>query len=253
MRAPARFALAVLAGVAVLAATPGATGAAPAAGDAGRGRRLFETGCTTCHGLDGRGSGLGPPLVGVGAAAADFYLSTGRMPLDQPRAQADRKPPAYTAEQIRDLVAYIAESGGPPMPDVDPRRGDLAVGMQLYTANCAACHNSAASGGALGQARFAPALRRSTPLETAEAIRIGPGSMPVFGPDALTDEQVDSIVRYLVELRGLDDRGGAPLGRLGPVPEGMVAWLAGLFPMLAFALWIGTREPAASAAQDDQR
>ncbi|MGH9012125.1 MAG: cytochrome bc1 complex diheme cytochrome c subunit, partial [Acidimicrobiia bacterium] len=229
------------------------TDAAPVAGDAGRGRRLYETGCTTCHGLDGRGTDLGPPLVGVGAAAADFYLSTGRMPLDQPRTQADRKPPAYTAEQIRDLVAYVSESGGPPIPDVHPDRGDLAVGMQLYTANCAACHNSAASGGALGQAQFAPGLRRSTPLQIAEAIRIGPGSMPVFGPDALTDDQVDSIVRYLVELRRLDDRGGAPLGRLGPVPEGMVAWLAGLFPMLAAALWIGTREPAESAAQDAPR
>jgi ubiquinol-cytochrome c reductase cytochrome c subunit len=252
VNAPALFRLVVLAGVAVLA-TPGTTDAAADAGDPGRGRRLYETGCTTCHGLDGRGTDLGPPLIGVGAAAADFYLSTGRMPLDQPRSQADRKPPAYTTEQIRDLVAYIGESGGPPIPDVDPGRGDLAVGMQLYTANCAACHNSAASGCALGQARFAPALRRATPLEIAEAIRIGPGSMPVFGPDALNDEQVDAIVRYLVELRGLDDRGGAPLGRLGPVPEGMVAWLAGLFPMLAFALWIGTREPAGSAAQDDHR
>ena len=250
MKVPALLGLAMLAGVAVVAATPGATDAAPATGDAGRGRRLYETGCTTCHGLEGRGTDLGPPLVGVGAAAADFYLSTGRMPLDQPRTQAERKPPAYTTEQIRDLVAYIGASGGPPIPDIHPDRGDLAVGMQLYTANCAACHNSAASGGALGQAQFAPALRRSTPLEIAEAIRIGPGSMPVFGPDAVTDEQVDSIVRYLVELRGLDDRGGAPLGRLGPVPEGLVAWLAGLFPMLAVALWIGTREPAGSAAQD---
>jgi ubiquinol-cytochrome c reductase cytochrome c subunit len=242
VKTPALFGLAVLAGVAVLAATPGATDAAPAGGDAGRGRRIYETGCTTCHGLEGRGTDLGPPLIGVGAAAADFYLSTGRMPLDQPRTQAERKPPAYTTEQIRDLVAYVGASGGPPIPDVDPDRGDLAVGMQLYTANCAACHNSAGSGGALGQAVFAPGVRQADPVQIAEAIRVGPGDMPVFGPDTLDGHEVDSVVRYLLHLRQAGDRGGAPLGRLGPVPEGMVAWVAGLGPMLLAAFWIGTRQ-----------
>lgn len=225
---------------------------APAADDSERrsaGQRLYETGCSTCHGLDGRGTELGPSLIGVGAAAADFYLSTGRMPLDEPGAQAERKPPAYTPEEIRDIVAYVSQwGGGPAVPAIHPERGDLAIGFQLYTSNCAGCHNSAASGGALGQAVFAPGLRASTPLQTAEAIRIGPGAMPVFGSETLDDHQVDSILRYLDELRRQDDRGGAPLGRLGPVPEGLVAWLAGLLPMLAVALVIGTREPAEQAA-----
>jgi ubiquinol-cytochrome c reductase cytochrome c subunit len=221
---------------------PGA-GLHPSAGDPAAGRRLFETGCSSCHGLEGQGTRLGPPLVGVGAAAADFYLSTGRMPLDEPRSQAERKPPAYSRQEIADLTAYVASLGeGPAIPAVDPGAGDLALGSQTYTVNCAACHNSAGSGGALGQAVFAPGVRQATAVQIAEAVRVGPGAMPVFGPDTLDDHQVDSIVRYLLYLRHAGDRGGAPLGRLGPVPEGLVAWLVGLGPMLAAAFWIGTRQ-----------
>ena len=215
----------------------------PAEAQSADGRVLYETGCSSCHGLEGQGTRYGPPLVGVGAAGADFYLSTGRMPLDEPRAQAVRKPPAYTPDQIRQLTAYLGGfGGGPEIPVVRPAAGDLALGNQLYTANCAACHNSAGSGGALGQAVFAPGVRQATPVQIAEAIRIGPGAMPVFGPDTLDDHEVDSVVRYLEYLRQADDRGGAPLGRLGPVPEGMVAWVVGLGPMLLAAFWIGTRQ-----------
>ncbi|MGH9040239.1 MAG: cytochrome bc1 complex diheme cytochrome c subunit [Acidimicrobiia bacterium] len=229
--------------VAVVVVLAGAPDPAGAAGDPERGRRLYETGCTSCHGVEGRGSRLGPALAGVGAAAADFYLSTGRMPLDDPRAEAVRKPPAYSPAEIADLTAYVASLGdGPPIPAVNPGAGDLALGGQLYTANCAACHNSAGSGGALGQAVFAPGLRQSTHLQIAEAIRIGPGAMPVFGSDTLDDHDVDSVLRYLLHLQQADDRGGAPLGRLGPVPEGLVAWVAGLGPMLLAAFWIGTRQ-----------
>lgn len=231
----------VLAGAAVLLLVLG--GGAGAAGDPTAGRRLYETGCSSCHGLEAEGTRLGPPLIGVGAAGADFYLTTGRMPLDEPRTVAERKPPAYSPAEIADLTAYLASLGnGPPIPAVDPDAGDLPLGGQTYTANCASCHNSAGSGGALGQAVFAPGVRQATALQIAEAIRIGPGDMPVFGPDTIDDHGVDSVVRYLLYLRHADDRGGAPLGRLGPVPEGLAAWLVGLGPMLLAAFWIGTRQ-----------
>lgn len=223
-------------------APAGGSSATPA-GDPVVGRDLYETGCSTCHGLSGEGTPLGPPLRNVGAAAADFYLSTGRMPLDEPRLQSERKRRRYGEAEIRHLVAYVASFGdGPAVPDVRPELGDLPLGNQLYTANCAACHNSAGSGGALGQAVFAPGLRQSSNLQIAEAIRVGPGAMPVFGPDTLDDHQVDSIVRYIRFLDRAGVRGGAPLGRVGPVPEGLVAWLAGLGLMVAVTLWIGTRD-----------
>lgn len=223
--------------------TAGTTGGGQARpDDVEQGRRLYLTGCSSCHGLAGEGTRQGPSLRGVGAASAHFYLSTGRMPLDQPRGQAQRKPPAYDPQQIRQLTAFVASlEGGPDIPRIDHRKGDLAEGSQLYAANCAACHNSQGSGGALGSDNFAPPLTSATPVQVAEAIRIGPGAMPRFGPTTLDDHQVASIVRYVERLKDPADRGGAPLGRVGPVPEGVVAWLVGLGAMLLATFWIGTR------------
>jgi ubiquinol-cytochrome c reductase cytochrome c subunit len=206
------------------------------------GRNLFVTGCSSCHGLDGKGTLRGPDLTHAGAAGADFYLSTGRMPLADPGDQPERKRPAYTRPEIDRLVAYVASLGvGPPIPVVS-HRGDLAEGDELYTQNCAACHSSAGAGGALGGSIDAPPLWHATDTQIAEALRIGPGAMPVFGPETLDDGQVASIVRYVSYLRNPDDRGGEPLGHVGPVPEGFVAWIIGLGTMLAVAYWIGTRD-----------
>ncbi len=213
----------------------------PAEVDAGR--ALFEVSCTTCHGPEGRGTAQGPSLVGVGAASADFYLSTGRMPLDRPRIQAERKRPAFPPSEIALLTAYVASlDGGPPVPDVDPAAGDLPEGYQLFADNCASCHSSAGAGGALGHAVYAPPLNRASDLEVAEAIRIGPGAMPTFGEDTFDAHEVDSIVRYVQYLRDPRDEGGVDLGHLGPLSEGLVAWAVGLLGVLLAARWIGTRD-----------
>jgi ubiquinol-cytochrome c reductase cytochrome c subunit len=213
-------------------------------GEARAGRELFQVACSTCHGLEGQGAGeRGPSLVGVGAAAADFYLSTGRMPLDRPDVQAERKRPAFSPRQIRQLVAYVASLGpGPPVPPVDPRAGDLVQGNQLYANNCASCHSSAGAGGALGHAVYAPRLDEATPTQVAEAIRIGPGAMPAFGTDQLEDHELESIVRYVEYLKEPEDPGGAGLGHLGPIPEGFVAWVVGLGLMVVAIRWMGTRD-----------
>jgi len=222
----------------------GAPSATPSPAEVEGGRQLFLVACTTCHGAGGEGvADRGPSLVGAGAASADFYLSTGRMPLDRPRAEAERKRVAYSKAQIRLLVAYVSSLGqGPAVPTIRPGSGDLADGNRLYANNCAPCHSSAAAGGALGHAVYAPALNRATPTQVAEAIRVGPGAMPIFSPDSLDDEQVASVVRYVGYLREPDDRGGLGLGHLGPIPEGFVAWVAGLGAMLVAVRWIGTKD-----------
>ncbi len=115
-----------------------------------RRRALYLRGCASCHGAAGEGTSQGPDLVGVGAAAADFQLSTGRMPNTAPDRQSVTKPSPYTRKQIDDLVAYVASLGpGPPIPDVITPPGDLQEGAQLYLQNCAACHSAAGNGGAL--------------------------------------------------------------------------------------------------------
>lgn len=215
----------------------------PTASEVRNGRELYQVACSSCHGLEGEGTPLGPTLVGVGAASADFYLTTGRMPLDIPGQQAQRKKPAYTPLQIRQLVAYVASLGpGPPIPEVDWERGDLALGNVLYANNCAPCHSSQGAGGALGHSTYAPPLRPSTPTQVAQAVRIGPGAMPRFGPETFDDHQLAAIVRYVNYLKNPEDRGGHPLGRLGPIPEGFVAWTVGLGLLLVACRWIGTRD-----------
>ena len=203
------------------------------------GEQLYLTGCVSCHGVGGVGTVNGPNITLSGAAAADFYLRTGRMPLAGPTVQAPQKPVAYDDLQIRQLVAYVASLGvGPPIPDVRPEDGDQAEGSALFLANCAACHNASGIGGALSYGNRAPSLLSVEPTQIGEAMRVGPGQMPVFGPDTISDEQLDSIVRYVQYLQEPENPGGLRLGSAGPVPEGFVAWLAGLGVLLLFVRWI---------------
>ncbi len=85
-----------------------------------------------------------------------------------------------------------------------------------------------------------PGIEEATALEIAEATHIGPGTMPVFGPSVISDEDLASLVRYTLCLKNPRDVGGAPLGHVGPVMEGLVGWLVGLGMLLIFIRWIGT-------------
>jgi ubiquinol-cytochrome c reductase cytochrome c subunit len=191
-----------------------------------QGRGLFELHCVSCHGVDAQGD-VGPSLTGVGAAMADFQLRTGRMPMSDYRTQAVRKPSPFTDEQIQALVAYVASLGeGTPIPTVNAAAGDISNGGSIFRTNCAGCHGSAGRGEALSYGRIAPDLYQATPLEVAEAVRVGPSQMPVFAQ--LSDQEVDDVVAYVGSLQSDANPGGLSLGRIGPVPEGLVAWLVGL-------------------------
>jgi ubiquinol-cytochrome c reductase cytochrome c subunit len=211
------------------------------------GAQLFAEGCASCHGSAGQGGtqAQAPSLVGVGAAAADFQLTTGRMPLKAPAAQAPNHPIQYSPEQIQDLDAYVASLGaGPQIPTIDPASGDLAVGGQLFRANCANCHNFAGQGNVLSAGKYAPAVTPATDLQVAEAVRTGPESMPKFATTQLSQADVNSIIKYVQFLRSPKDPGGHGLGHLGPVPEGLVIFLVGIAGLAIVCLWIGERAKA---------
>jgi ubiquinol-cytochrome c reductase cytochrome c subunit len=229
--------LAALAAVAALAPAASALGQ----GDAQRGRRLFLEGCASCHGLAARGiPGNGPSLRGVGARSADFYLTTGRMPLSHPGDEPTRATPLYSTEEIDDLVAYVGSLGGPPIPDVRAERGQLNEGLRLFSEHCAGCHQVVGEGGIVDGA-IAPALHDATAVQIAEAVRVGPYLMPRFDESEISDDELNSIVRYVLETRSPDDRGGWGIGHLGPIPEGMVAWLIGGAVLVVLARLIGRR------------
>jgi ubiquinol-cytochrome c reductase cytochrome c subunit len=205
------------------------------------GRTLYVESCSSCHGFDARGvHGLGPSLVGVGARSADFYLSTGRMPLDEPESQPLRKEPAFPRSDIDAMVAYIGSLGGPPIPHADPSRGSLSEGFQEFTDSCAGCHQIVGQGGMVTGARV-PALQHASPTEIAEAIRIGPYLMPKFGEAHIDQHKLDSLARYIAYTQAPDDKGGWAIGHIGPIPEGFVAWLLGLAALILAARLIGER------------
>jgi ubiquinol-cytochrome c reductase cytochrome c subunit len=221
---------------------PGATAqeGAPLAGDEAG---LYREACSSCHGQDLRGvRGKGPPLRGVGAQSADFYLSTGRMPLAHPDDEPVRNPPPYEREQRQALIEYIASFGGPPIPRTDTTDGSIAQGQRLFADNCSGCHQIVGQGGIIPPAGVAPALQHATATQVAEAIRIGPYTMPRFDEAHLDDREVASIARYVVSTRDPVDRGGWGIGNIGPVPEGMVAWLLAGTALLLVIRLLGERK-----------
>jgi len=265
--------------------TASETSVSTAPADIQAGTILYNEHCSSCHGANGVGSVKAPELIDAGAAAADFYLETGRMPLNNPGDQALRHEPFFSATQIRQLVAYINNLGvqagreGPTIPTVSPvcdvhggagnvassQAGNygfegaggaggvlgghgsglcttLAEGQQLFSLNCAQCHDASGSGGMLSHGDIVPSMKDSTATQVAEAVRVGPLPMPVFGPNQLSDHQVSALANYVEYLRRPADRGGLAIAHFGPVPEGFVGIVIGLFVLLIASRLIGTRE-----------
>ncbi|WP_030450464.1 c-type cytochrome [Herbidospora cretacea] len=218
------------------------------ADDVAEGKSLFVAHCASCHGLNAEGTSMAPPLVGVGAASVDFQVSSGRMPAADPAAQAPRKPLAewVTPEAINQLAAYVQSlGGGPTRPTadmVDPSKGDAAKGGELFRANCIQCHNFVGAGGGLTYGKYAPNLNPATPEQIYEAMITGPQAMPVFNDSIITPEQKRDMIAYITQVRGQTDPGGFGLGRIGPVTEGLVAWIAGISFMSLAAIWITAKK-----------
>lgn len=203
---------------------------------------LYAVHCISCHGARLQGTVDAPPLRGVGAAAVDWALSTGRMPLEVPGTEALPGPPAFSRAQIDALIAYVTSHGGgtgPPIPQLAPS-SDLTRGRVLFEENCQACHGATAEGAIAGFGWLAPPLRDVQPEHIAEAVRIGPGIMPRFDEHAIPPRDLDALVAYVGTLRNPDDRGGYPMGSVGPVAEGLVAVVIGLGGTILLMLAVGT-------------
>ncbi|GAB2474174.1 c-type cytochrome [Xylanimonas ulmi] len=238
------LALLVTGGVyAALAPSP-ANAATASTADIETGKQLFQANCATCHGPNAEGTADAPSLVGVGAAAVDFQVSTGRMPMQMSGPQAQAKPRQMDEDQTAALAAYVASLGaGPAIPtdaQVDASKGDAANGMALFRTNCAMCHNAVGAGGALSQGKFAPSLLQTSERNLYQAMLTGPQSMPVFNDATITPEGKRDIIAFIDEQHA-GSAGGFALGSLGPVSEGLWAWVVGLGIMIAGAIWIGAK------------
>lgn len=205
------------------------------------GKNLFQANCATCHGMNAEGSSAGPSLVGVGAAAVDFQVGTGRMPMQASGPQAEVKPVQFTDEQIQALATYVASLG--PGPDIPSEHltnggGNAANGAELFRINCAMCHNVAGAGGALTEGKYAPALTSVSGVHIYEAMVTGPQNMPVFNDMNISPEDKRDIITYLLYVQDNRSPGGFELGALGPVAEGLFAWVFGLGSLVLITIWI---------------
>jgi ubiquinol-cytochrome c reductase cytochrome c subunit len=229
-----------------------AQAASASADDIAQGKKLFLANCATCHGLNAQGAPVdaknnvvAPSLVGVGPAAVDFQVGTGRMPLAAPGPQAPKVKVQYSQDEISQLAAYVGSlAPGPAVPSSEyatATGGDAGRGGEIFRVNCAMCHNFAGSGGALTRGKYAPSLMGSTPTHIYEAMLTGPQSMPVFNDSNITPQSKRDLITYLKTVEGSPNPSGSSLGNLGPVTEGMFVWIVGIGALVGCAVWLGAK------------
>jgi ubiquinol-cytochrome c reductase cytochrome c subunit len=233
MRAAAVFALFAIAPVGVLAQPDAA--------------KLYATYCSSCHGMHGEGSEVAPPVAGLSAAYVHFMLDTGRMPAPAPSVNEIPHAPIFTYAQMDAITRYVMtfspRARETSLPIVTS--GNVNRGRSLFAANCAQCHGAAGDGASVGAENVAPDLATATVFQVAEAIRAGPGIMPPFGRNVLTDRDVNDIAYYLNYIETHADEfngpnaGGFALAHVGPVAEGFIEWLFGLGALVFFIRCIG--------------
>ncbi len=208
------------------------------------GRKLFLANCASCHGKNAEGTKAAPSLIGVGGAAVEFQVDSGRMPGQASGPQLQVKKKQFTDEQIDALVAYATTLGsGPDVPteEMIAANGDATRGGELFRINCAMCHNAVGAGGALTEGKYAPSLKGVPADHIYEAMLTGPQNMPVFNDANLTPKDKKDIITYLKFVEENPSAGGYELANLGPVVEGLFTWIFILGFIIAITIWLGAK------------
>jgi mono/diheme cytochrome c family protein len=171
-----------------------------------QGVSLYAESCVACHGPDGAGTTLAPALndPAVRQKTGEEILRT--IQLGVPGTLMAGWEKSLGAEEMQALLALITRweqipAGAIPAPDtpIPVTEESLALGSQLYTANCANCHGPEGQG-----SQRAPSLNVKSFLTDTndqaiqQIITLGvPGtSMPVWG-DRMTDADIQAIVGFI--------------------------------------------------------
>ncbi len=181
-----------------------------AAGDAGRGRRLFRSKrCAECHGITSAIPGGGKP-INQWDGLHDPVVLVERMwnHSSQILAALARKGipyPRLTPQELSDILVYLRG-----LPEVRARAAAFAPGspesgQAVFGAKgCAGCHQGALSlerrSARYGLSEFTAAMWNHGPTLAARAPR-------------LTRGETSGLVGYLVSLQFLEERGSAERGR----------------------------------------
>ena len=135
---------------------------------------------------------------------------------------------ALVAAMVVSFVVFVPSGGAAPQT-ADEQTPYASVSPKIV------------GGTALPNGKYAPPLVGLDDKRLYLAMLTGPQQMPVFSDEVLTPEDKRAIIGYLNALHEQPSAGGLALGGLGPVSEGLWAWIVGLGGLIFFAMWIAAK------------
>jgi putative heme-binding domain-containing protein len=143
--------------------------AEPPRGNAENGARLFKAHCASCHRVNADGGRIGPDLSRIGSARPRDVL------VARIRRGSETFRPGF------EPVTITPESG-PPISGV--KKNEDLFSVQVMDTR--------------------ERIQGYEKDKVASVVNGTRSAMPVFGPDRLSDSDLDDLVRYLQTLRGFD-------------------------------------------------
>ncbi len=163
------------------------------------GTELFATYCVECHGDNGQGTDLAPPLTSryVASMPAQQLLDT--ISFGVSGTEMDSFSSTLTQEDKLALVAVLrswnAGEAAPPPSDAVPLEVADVQGRATFEAWCAPCHGISGEGSSI-----APALNDipTVPADfIATRVRTGFNAMPPFSENDMPDDDLWVLIAYV--------------------------------------------------------
>jgi mono/diheme cytochrome c family protein len=182
-------------------------------GNRENGRKVFVAKhCVECHQVAGQGGTVGPSLDSLHEFTSPMYVAAAMWNHGPQMAEKMKEKgverPTFTAQELRDLIAYVAPAtAGPQTGPIYALPGNAESGRMLFAEKkCVECHSAGGAGGKVGPELVDLGVRRS-PLEFAAAIwnkapkmMLAMQQRSVPAPK-LTAEEMADIVAYLYSVR----------------------------------------------------
>jgi len=171
-----------------------------------RGMEVYADSCVACHGADGVGSSLAPalndPLLREKTKEELLRIIQNGVP-GTLMAGWNAALVSEDQDALLELIVRWDEvpEGAIPAPDkpIAVTEESLALGSELYTANCARCHAAEGQGTPRAPALNVKSFLTDTPdaaIEQIITLGVPDTSMPAWG-DRLTDVEIQAIVGFV--------------------------------------------------------
>lgn len=207
---------------------------------------LFADSCVACHGADGLGTGIAPALNDLDTREKTAEELTRTLTYGNAGTLMAGWNNVLAPEQIAGLVTLIKRweevpVGTIPAPDVPipTTEESIALGGQLFAANCSRCHGPEGQGTPRAPSLNVKSFLTNTNDQAIQQIVTSgvPGTaMPTWG-DRMTDAEIQAIVGFIrqweataPEVATLTRPGGGPSWRNNNTTTTSNTQLFGLLP-----------------------